>query len=107
MTEHVIWVKSFILPYIKNGSKTLEVRLSSRMMKRIQVGDTLLFNEEERRKVKDIRHRKDFHDVVTREDTEKILPGYGPARLHALYMQHFGALRDLDGVLVFEIEPVS
>ena len=106
MTERRLWVKSWILPQIESGRKSLEVRMPSRYMDSIEVGDTLVFNEKVRRYVKAVRKHRNIEELLLQENSFKILPGHDYALLQDRFAQMWEPGRDRKGVLVFEMEPV-
>lgn len=77
--EYRFRIKKIILPYIRDNSKTVEVRSSSSRTKNIKVGDSIIFEFFDQhffRQVVAIRKYNSFAELVKAEDSNKIMPGW-------------------------------
>lgn len=106
--EHFLGLRSFIFPFMEDGSKDLEVRLCVGKSLRIAEGDTILFNGCLRRLVKKFRQYPSFEDMLQHEDTNRILPGHSPIQILVLLRGFYEeAAERRHGVVVFELVPVQ
>ncbi len=69
------WVKWFLLRFIENWQKTIELRPVSRTTDQVRVGDIVCFNNEVERRVKDIRYYVTLEAALRDENPERIWPG--------------------------------
>lgn len=107
MKTHYFRLYGNIIPFIRDGSKTLEVRTSQRFFSDVEVGDIIIFSHctcTTSCKVNGIRTYRDFEEMLGTEDPSKIMPGWTSKQvlegLRDLYSRSFEAL----GVVVFEIK---
>ena len=99
-------VKSSFLKSVKNGEKTLEVRILYAMIDKIIIGDHIkLFDYDESIivEVKNRRVYKNFSEMLEHEDSDKIAPGYSKANLLNLLRGFYSAEKEALGIVVFEI----
>lgn len=100
-------LKDFVLPYIANGSKRLEIRVADEKRKKVQVGDSIVFCELHRRVVKAIRRYDSFAQMLEAEDPNWIMPGYSPKQILTGLRQFYNPGKESLGILVFELEAVT
>ncbi|MFA6322385.1 MAG: ASCH domain-containing protein [Candidatus Buchananbacteria bacterium] len=103
MAEYDLYVKDFVLRFIHDGSKDLEVRLASRAFQKIKAGDIIIFNGTCRRKIKAVRHYLSFAELVEHEDPSRIMPGFSQHQLLEGLNGIYGRAAKHNGVLVFEL----
>lgn len=99
-------VKSNFLKLVKNGEKTLEVRVLYAMIDKIITGDHIkLFDYDESIVVEIKNHRiyRNFPEMLEHEDPNKIAPGYSKENLLNLLRNFYSAEKEELGVIVFEI----
>lgn len=93
---------------IKDGSKTIEVRVAYPSMKKIRVGDVIWFNDDPncKRRVKRVASYVSFREMMKSEDPKKINPNDSAEQqlsdIGKIYPPHKEKL----GVLTFELEVV-
>lgn len=93
---------------IKDGSKTIEVRVAYPSMKSIRVGTIIWFNDDPncKRRVKRVGSYASFHEMMKSEDPKKINPHDSAEQqlsdIGKIYPPHKEKL----GVLIFELEAV-
>lgn len=102
-----MFVKGFILPSFAEG-KDLEVRVKSRFVSSIRVGDILIFNNSIRRRVKAMRGYSDFHNMLQHENYKRLYPRASSKdwllnALRSIYPRD----REEAGVVVFELEEIQ
>lgn len=99
-------VKSSFLKSVKNGKKTLEVRVLYTMIDKIIIGDHIkLFDYDESIivEVKNRRVYRNFPEMLEHEDSDKIAPGYSKENLLNLLRSFYSAEKEALGIVVFEI----
>ena len=105
MRTKALWIKDEYLGLVLAGRKTVEVRVGYSNIKRLQVGDRLLLNDQHPFVIRRIGHYAGFEDLLAREDAASIAPDVPPGqlleRLRAIYPPEKEAL----GVVALEIEP--
>jgi ASC-1-like (ASCH) protein len=103
-----LWIKDEYLQQILSGRKTVELRVAYSNIARLQPGDVLLFNDQHRYVITDIRRYPDFEAMVVAENPRTIAPDL-PGRqalleaCRAIYPPEKEAL----GVVALEIAPDS
>jgi len=105
-TTYSLFVKRFILKFIQDGSKDLEVRICSNRFEKIQVGDIIIFNDICHRKVKAVRKYPNFEKMLDAEDHSRIYPEVSRRELMKGLRRIFGNQDKQNGVIVFELESV-
>jgi ASC-1-like (ASCH) protein len=91
-----------LLPFIEDGSKTLEIRLLRGTWKRIKIDDSIDFSLKVTRKVVAIRHYDSPEKMLREEDPAKILPGKTANEILALLRQIYP--NSSEKIVVFELE---
>ena len=105
MRTKTLWIKDEYLRLILTGLKTVEVRVGYSNIKRLQVGDRLLLNDQHPFVIRRIGRYASFKELLAHEDAASIAPDVPPGqlfeRLRAIYPPEKEAL----GVVALEIEP--
>ena len=105
MHTKTLWIKDEYLGLVLAGRKTSEVRVGYSNIKRLQVGDRLLLNDQHPFVIRRIGHYASFEELLAREDAASIAPDVPPGqlleRLRAIYPPEKEAL----GVVALEIQP--
>ena len=100
-----LWIKDEYLQLILAGRKTVEVRVAYSNIKRLQIGDRLLLNEQHPYLIRRIGCYATFDELLVHENVACIAPDTPPkellAKLRAIYPLEKEAL----GVVALEIEP--
>lgn len=93
---------------IKNGTKTIEVRVAYPSMKSITVGTLIAFNDDPdcTCRVKRVAQYKTFDDMMVAEDPVKIHPTLSADEQLADIKRIFPPEKEKLGVIVFEFEKV-
>lgn len=106
--NHEIHVIREILPYILDGSKTIEIRTAAPRFTQIQAGDTLRFNDlpESIRRVMRIGRYDSFDELLSAEDPERIMPGMPVREILSLLNQFYDSRAQRRGILAFELGEV-
>lgn len=96
-----VWVKQFILPFLKDGRKSLEIRVATSFFLSVKVGEILYFNNSVPKRVVAIRRYSNLKHMLEHEDPARILPGWGKTQLTEALER---VLRqEQQGILVFEL----
>ncbi len=105
MRTKTLWIKDEYLRLILAGRKTVEVRVGYTNVKRLQVGDRLLLNDQHPFVIRRIGRYASFQEMLAHEDAASIAPDVPPGQLleelRAIYPPEKEAL----GVVALEIEP--
>ncbi len=107
MRTKTLWIKEAYLQQIREGRKTVEVRVAYENISRLQVGDRLLLNDRYPYIVRRIGRYADFDALLAGEDPAAIAPDTAPEKLlgqiRAIYPEQKEAL----GAIALEIEPAK
>lgn len=101
---HQFGLRPFMLPFIEIGRKSLEIRVADEKRKTVRRGDSITFNQQVTRKVMAIRSYSSFKEMLNSEDSEKIMPGWGPIEILAALKETYTPNQEELGVLVFELQ---
>lgn len=93
---------------IKNGSKTVEVRVAYSSMKSITVGTIILFNDDPgcARRVKRVTNYKSFTEMMSKENPKTLNPYCTAEEQLSDIRKIFPADKERLGVIAFELEKV-
>ena len=100
-------VKDRYLDLIRQGRKTLEVRVGYRSLVTVQPGEWLNLTShvnEQLVRVVDVRRYVTFVDMLRNEDADRIVPGQTESEVLSLLRSIYPARREKLGVVVLEIE---
>lgn len=103
----VMRVKKPYLDLIRNGEKTLEVRVGYNNIKKIQAGERIKLasrTDEQIIRVNDVRQYKTFDEMLQSEEAERIAPGLTENEVLALLKRLYPPKRENLGVFVLDIE---
>ena len=105
MRTKTLWIRDEYLQLILGGRKTIEVRVGYSNIRRLEVGDRLLLNDQHPFVIRRIGRYPGFEALLAREDAASIAPDVPPeellARMRAIYPPEKEAL----GVVALEITP--
>jgi ASC-1-like (ASCH) protein len=100
-------VKQYFLDSIKDGRKTLEVRVAYDHVKGIQPGEKLRFLSRADSRVvlvKDVRRYGSFEEMLAIEDARRIAPGQAHDEVLALLKDIYPPDRERLGIIVLDID---
>jgi ASC-1-like (ASCH) protein/GNAT superfamily N-acetyltransferase len=103
-----IRVKQRFLKEIRDGTKTLEVRVGYENIKAIQRGERIRFisgSEEQIIRIRDVRHYPDFDEMLSKEDASRIASGLSKDAVRSLLKEIYPENKEKLGVIVFDIQP--
>ncbi|MDX1413723.1 MAG: NAD(P)-dependent oxidoreductase [Candidatus Promineifilaceae bacterium] len=101
-----MWIKDEYLKMILDGRKTVEIRVGYDNIKRLQVGDQLLFNDQRLFTITRISHYRSFEKMLQSEDLERIAPGIPRNQLINQIRAIYPREKEDLGVVALEIDPV-
>ena len=81
MRTKTLWIKDEYLRLILTGLKTIEVRVGYGNIKRLQVGDRLLLNDQHLFVIRRIGRYASFEELLAHEDAASIAPDVPPGQL--------------------------
>jgi len=100
--EHILYVKAFLLDYLGDGRKKVEVQKVNRYNKNIQIGDIINFNSKVPRKVKTVHRFDNLSTALSLWDPELICPSLTREKIQLELEKIYGSI-DIN-VIVFELE---
>ena len=106
----IIRLKQRFLDQVRNGEKTLEVRVGYPQIRSIRPGERIRFisrTETQDATVKGIREYPNFQDMLAIEKAERIVPGLRHDELLRLLQEIYPSSKEQLGVIVLEIEPLK
>ncbi len=101
--KHIFGLKNEILPLIKSGRKSLEVRVADPIRKQVRVGHDILFCQEVLKRVVAVREYRTFEEMLRYEPAEQIMPGLTKERILAGLRVIYPPEKEALGVLVFQL----
>jgi ASC-1-like (ASCH) protein len=105
MRTKTLWIKDEYLRLTLAGHKTIEVRVGYSNIKRLQVGDRLLLNDQHPFIIRRIGHYASFAELLAHEDAASIAPDVPPAQLLEKLRAIYPPEKEKLGVVALEIEP--
>jgi len=100
-------LKWFVLPFVADGRKDLEVRTADEKRSKIKVGEVIIFANTYARRVKSIRRYTSFQEMLAVEDPDRIMPTWMPERILSGLRQIYSPEKEQLGIIVFELEAVT
>jgi len=107
ITMRNLRVKNNYLDFIRDGRKTLEVRIGYDNIRTIKTGEVVNLtshSNEQLVRVVDVRRYYTFEEMLRSEDADKIVPGSTSSETLRLLQQIYPPHRERLGVFVLEIE---
>lgn len=107
MAENHDWkIKRKYYTLIKNGIKTLEVKVGYPYIKRVREGDTITFAEysDVRFEVIRITRYESLQDMLNSENSYKAIPGVTKHEALNLYQKTYPKEKEALGIYVFELK---
>lgn len=101
----ILWIKDECLQLILAGRKTIEVRVGYSNIRRLQVGDRLMLNDQYPFVIRRIGHYTSFEELLDHEDAASIAPGVPPGELLETLRAIYPPEKESLGVVALEIAP--
>ncbi|NJE26846.1 ASCH domain-containing protein [Thermococcus sp. MV5] len=97
------------LRLIKEGKKKIEGRLYDEKRRQVKPGDTIIFGEKLKVKVKALRVYSSFREMLSEEGLENVLPGVKTIEEGVQIYRRFYTEEEEKkyGVVAIEIEPIK
>jgi len=105
MRTKTLWIKDEYLQLILAGHKTIEVRVGYSNIKRLQVGDRLMLNDQYPFVIRRIGHYTSFEELLAHEDAASIAPGISRGELLETLRAIYPPEKEALGVVALEIAP--
>lgn len=111
MKTRKLWIKRKYFHFLKERTKTLEIRVGYSNIRDIQPGENILFLSKSRKgkeisivlTVLMIRKYKNFELMTQSENTDKIVPGISKDHLLSLLQRIYPPSKEKLGVYVIEL----
>lgn len=106
MARWELTLKKVYLDLMRQGKKTLEVRVGYDKIKKICPGDSLVFlsnDDELKMTVASVRSYPSFSEMLMVEDHSRIVPGKDRREVESILKSIFPPNREALGVYVFEV----
>ena len=103
-----IRVKQNFLRQIKDGEKTLEVRVGYDNIKTIQPGERIRLasgKEEQVIRIRDVRYYRSFDEMLANEEASRIASGLSREAVRSLLKEIYPESKEKLGVVVLDIHP--
>lgn len=110
MTKQHVWrIKKDYFHQLKNGSKTIEVRVGYPSVRRVHVGDSVSFQNygENTFLVKRITIYDGFRQMLQAEGTQNVLPGSSLDNALRFFKSTYSTDKEALGVYAFELKHVA
>jgi len=104
MRTKSLWIKDEYLWLILAGCKTIEVRVGYSNIKRLQVGDRLLLNDQHPFVIRRVGRYASFEELLAYEDAASIAPDVPPGQLLEKLRAIYPPGKESLGVVPLEIE---
>ncbi len=105
MYTKTLWVKDEYLSLILAGRKTIEVRVGYANVRRLEVGDRLLFNDQYPFIIRRIGHYDSFDALLAAEDASAIAPDVALEDLRTALRAMYPPQKTKLGIVALEIQP--
>lgn len=104
--KHVWRIKKEYFQQLKNGSKSLEIRVGYSQMKRVQKGDIITFENYGRNEfdVLQVKIYSSFDDLLNKEGVDRVLPGMTHSRALKALQDIYPKDKERLGVYAFELK---
>jgi putative hydrolase of the HAD superfamily len=101
----VLWVREPYLSQILAGSKSIEVRVGYKNIRRLQSGSWLNLNDRHLARIERVGRYASFEELLAREDAAAIAPDLNPQQLLAALRELYSPEKEALGVVALEIAP--
>ena len=105
MRSKTLWIKDEYLEQIRDGRKTIEVRVAYSNIDSLQVGDQLLLNDKYRYTIRRIGRYANFEALLEQENPAAIAPDTPTGQLIEQIRSIYPPEKEELGVIALEIEP--
>ncbi len=102
-------LKQRYLDFIRNGKKTLEVRVGYNHVKQLNVGELISFlsrDDQLLARIKDLRSYPSFESMLGKEDFRRIVPDMDKQGVERLLREIYPPSKERLGIVVLEVEPI-
>jgi ASC-1-like (ASCH) protein len=106
MRTKTLWIREEYLDWIRQGRKTVEVRVGYSNIARLDAGDVLLLNEQLPYEIRRIGRYASFEELIAHEDPSAIAPDLNPEDLLGALRALYPAEKEALGVIALEISPL-
>lgn len=102
---HSFEVREVLLPFLENGTKTVEVRTAKPRFKVVKQGDAICFNRRQDLTFDVVRigRYENFPEMLEHEDPNSIVPGFSASAIEKMLNMFYRPKDEQLGVLAFEI----
>ena len=107
MRTKTLWIKEEYLQQIRDGRKTIEVRVGYGNISRLQAGDHLMLNDEDHYIIRRIGRYANFEAMLEQENPAAIAPDTPPAELLGQIRAIYPREKEELGVITLEIAPAA
>jgi phosphoglycerate dehydrogenase-like enzyme len=107
MHTKTLWIKEEYLQQIRDGRKTIEVRVGYSNISRLQAGDFLMLNDEDRYIIQRIGRYANFEAMLEQENPAAIAPDTPSDELLEQIRAIYPREKEELGVIALEIEPAE
>lgn len=101
---HQFGLRDYEFNLIKNGRKSIEVRVADEKRKKVKKGDLITFNHKITRKIVRVCGYLSFEEMLEAEEPERIMPGWSKKRILKGLGEIYTTAKENQGVLVFELQ---
>ena len=101
----VLWVREPYLSQILTGSKTVEVRVAYKNIRRLQPGDWLKLNDRHLARIERVGRYSGFEELLARESAAAMAPDLTPQKLLAALRELYPPEKEALGAVALEITP--
>ncbi len=105
MRSKTLWIKDEYLQLVLAGRKTVEVRVGYSSIRRLQVGDQLLLNDQHPFVIRRIGCYASFEELLAHEDAASIAPDVPAEELLERMWAIYPLEKESLGVIALEIAP--
>lgn len=103
-STHQFWLMNHDFNLIKQGRKSIEVRVADEERKRVKKGDFIIFNRRTTKRIVRVCGYLSFEEMLEQEDPEKIMPRWNKERIINRLRRIYSKTQENQGVLVFELQ---
>jgi phosphoglycerate dehydrogenase-like enzyme len=107
MHTKTLWIKEEYLQQIRDGRKTIEIRVGYSNISRLQAGDLLMVNDEDRYIIRRIGRYANFETMLAHENMAAIAPDTPSDELLGQIRAIYPREKEELGVIALEIAPAA
>lgn len=99
-----LWIKKKYLDLILSSKKTVEVRILYPSLRSLKKGEKIKLNNRYLATVKDVRIYRNFKNLLSSEDPEKIIPGKSKNEVLKVLRKLYLPEKEKLGVIAIELK---